>query len=398
MLLRTHGLHIVKMQSIRDVHGAECPALWLNNTAMMQSPVWVCATHMADTMTESINKEDIIGVDALHESMRKCSKGVRWKGTVAYYRHHWTDEIQKLSDELHDGSYKERKAKFFTVTEPKRREIMSIHFRDRVYQRSLNDVAIYPQVSKSFIHDNFACQKGKGTEPARDRLKEFLQRHYRKHGTDGYVLKIDIKGYYPNMNHEFAEGLFQTYVDPETYQMARDVLHRLPGEVGYNPGSQIVQIVGITALDKIDHFIKEQLGIKFYIRYMDDFILIHQDKEYLSYCLEEIEKKLSLQEMKCSWEKTFIKPITTPIKVLGFIYRLTPTGKVVILADPAKVKHERKKIVRMKALVDKGELTKHDVDVHFKAFKASARYGNSHNLIYRLNRWYESLWKGKQDE
>lgn len=342
-----------------------------------------------------MDKEEVIGIDALYNSMNNCAKGVKWKGTVAYYRHHWTDEIPRLSEQLHDGTYKERRAKFFTITEPKCREIMSIHFRDRVYQRSLNDVAIYPQVTKSFIADNFACQKGKGTKPARDRLTEFLHRYYRKHGTDGWVLKIDIKGYYPNMNHEFAEEMFKEYLDDETYQMAKAVLAHLPGEVGYNPGSQIVQIVGITALDDIDHYIKERLKVKYYIRYMDDFILIHHDKLFLEYCLKEIRAKLKEHRMDISKDKTFIQPISKPIKHLGFVYRLTNTGKVVVLTDPKKVKHERKKIKRMVALARDGKLTKHDVDTHFKAWKASARYGNSHNLMYRLNRWYESLWNSE---
>lgn len=342
-----------------------------------------------------MEKEEIIGIDALHKSMNKCMKGVKWKGTVAYYRHHWPDEIEKLSNQLHDKTYKERKPKYFTVTEPKRREIMSIHFRDRIFQRSLNDTAFYPQASKSFIADNFAYQPGKGTDAARDRLKDFLHQYYRKYGTDGYTLKIDIKGYYPNMDHEFAETMLREYLDDETYQMTKDVLARLPGDVGYNPGSQIVQIVGITALDKIDHYIKERLRIKYYIRYMDDFVLLHPDKQYLEYCLSEIQKMLSDRKMKTSDKKTFIAPITKPIKHLGFTFHLTNTGKVVILADPKKIKHERKKIKRMKALVEKGKLTKHEVDKHFKAYKASIRYGNSHNLIYRLNRWYDDLWKGE---
>ena len=364
----------------------------LNNTAVMQLPCEVCAIYTTDTTTRYMDKENIIGIDALFDSMNNCAKGVKWKGTVAFYRHHWTDEIPKLSEQLKNGTYKERKAKFFTITEPKRREIMSIHFRDRVYQRSLNDVAIYPQVTRSFIADNFACQKGKGTMPARERLKEYLHRYYRKHGTDGYVLKIDIQGYYPNMDHSFAEALFSKYVDDETYGMAKAVLAHLPGEIGYNPGSQIVQIVGITALDKIDHYIKERLRIKYYIRYMDDFLLIHHDKEYLEHCLEEIRLLLGKQNMSISEKKTFIQPITKPIRHLGFIYRLTQTGKVVILADPKKIKHERKKVKRMVKLVEMGKLTKYDVDVHWKAWKASVRYGNSHNLIYNLNRWYEGLW------
>lgn len=341
----------------------------------------------------NMDREEIIGLDALYDSMNRCAKGVKWKGTVAYFRHNCIDEIEKLCDQLHDGTYTERRAKFFTITEPKRREIMSIHFRDRVYQRSLNDVAIYPQVVKSFIADNFACQKGKGTKAARNRLKEFLQQYYRKYGTDGYVLKIDIKGYYPNMDHAFAETMIGKYIDDETYQMAKTVLARLPGDVGYNPGSQIVQIVGITALDYVDHYIKERLRVKYYIRYMDDFLLIHPDKKYLEKCLSEIRRLLSLGKMEINDEKTLIRPVTSPIRHLGFDYRLTKTGKALVLAAPDKIKHERKKIMRMVSLVQKGKLTKHDVDVHFKAFKACIRYGNSHKITYRLNRWYERLWK-----
>lgn len=341
-----------------------------------------------------INKEDIIGEDALFESMQKCSRGVKWKGTVAYYRHHWPDEIGKLSEQLHDGTYKERRAKFFTVTEPKRREIMSIHFRDRICQRSLNDTAIYPQVAAHFINDNFACQKGKGTDAARNKLARYMREYFQKNGLEGYALKIDIKGYYPNMDHKFAESMLSEYVDSVTFEMAQKVLDHLPGEIGYNPGSQIVQIVGITALDKIDHYIKDVLGIEYYVRYMDDFILIHQSKEYLEYCLGEIRRMLSEQKMSTNDSKTYIKPLTNDIIFLGFVYRYTSTGKLVILANPKKIKHERKKIMRMVALVAKGKLTKYEVDRHFKAYKASVRYGNSHNLLRRLNQWYESLWTG----
>ena len=356
------------------------------------------AIYMAETITRSnMDKELIIGIDAIHASMLKCEKGVKWKGTVAYFRHHWPDEVYKLSKQLHDGSYTERKAKFFIITEPKFREIMSINFRDRVFQRSLNDVAIYPQVTRSFVADNFACQKGKGTNPARDRLTELLRWHYRRYGASGWVLKIDIKGYYPNMQHDYAEGMLGRYLDDETYQLAVRVLSHLPGEIGYNPGSQIVQIVGITALDKIDHYIKERLGVKCYIRYMDDFTLIHPDREYLERCLEEIKMKLREIDMEVSEKKTYIQPITKPIKHLGFKYRLTDTGKVVVLADSEKIKHEKKKLVRMVALVDKGLLTKHDVDAHFKAWKASVRYGNSIKLMHKLNEWYEGLWERKKD-
>ena len=111
-------------------------------------------------------------------------------------------------------------------------------------------------------------------------LSTMMQQHYRKHGTEGYVLQCDIKGYYPNMPHKAVKAKFKKHLDPEIYRMAVEVLDgQYEGDTGYNPGSQMIQIAGIAFLDEVDHYIKERLRIKHYIRYMDDFILIHKDKE-----------------------------------------------------------------------------------------------------------------------
>lgn len=345
-----------------------------------------------------MDKNDIIGFDALYNSMMKCKNGVRWKGTTGYYLHHWPTELDRLSGQLSEGAYKSRPPRFFNITEPKPREIMAIHFRDRVYQRSLNDVALYPQTSRSFIADNFACQKGRGTDAARDRLKEFLHRYYRKFGSDGYVLKIDIKGYYPNMDRGFADATLKSYVDPVAYEMAHEVISEFPGEKGFNPGSQIVQIIGITALDKLDHFIKERLRVKYYIRYMDDFVLIHKCRAFLETILLCIARKLDAMKMRLNEKKTGVSELKEGIHFLGFIFRLTPSGKVVILADPKKVKHERRKLKRMIALVKEGKLKKADLLTHYKSYKASLRYGNTHKLIVRLNKWFYKELKNADNQ
>ncbi len=344
-----------------------------------------------------MNVEEIIGFEALYESMNKCVKGVLWKDGVAFYYHNWIRETLRLERELHDGTYKERPPKFFTVTEPKTREIMSIAFRDRVYQRSLNDKAIYPMTTRSFIYDNHACQKGKGTDKARRRLVCFLQKYYRKHGAEGYVLQCDIKGYYPNMWHDVAKQVLRKYLDDNIYQMAADILDNFPGEVGFNPGSQIIQIVGITALNDLDHYIKERLLIEFYIRYMDDFNLIHEKYEKLEESLGSIQNILAGTHMELNMEKTHIRHIKDGIRFLGFYFRLTDTGKVVITIDPKKVKHERKKLRRMVALVKKGEKTRAQVDEHFESWKKSASFGDSFKMLQRMDEFYKSLWEEDDD-
>ena len=337
--------------------------------------------------------EEIIGFDALYNSMNKCVKGVLWKdGTAAFY-HNWIREILRLEKQLKTGTYRERPAKFFTITEPKTREIMSIVFRDRVYQRSLNDVAIYPATTRSFIYDNHACQKGKGTDKARNRLKCHLQRYYRKHGADGYVLQCDVKGYYPNMRHDVAKRVLRKYLDDTSYKMAADILDNFPGEVGFNPGSQIVQIVGITALNEMDHYIKEVLRIAYYIRYMDDFILISESREELENALECIKEILAEMKMELNETKTRIYRLKDGIPFLGFIFRLTSTGKVVVNIKPEKVKHEKLKLRRMAALVHKGEKSREKVDEHFESWKKSASYGNNYKMLRRMDAFYQGLWR-----
>ena len=122
--------------------------------------------------------EHIIGFDALYESMEKCKKGVIWKDSVAHFVLNSVEEVLKLEAQLKSGNYHSRKGRVFTLRSPKKRQAMGIPFRDRVYQRSLCDNEIYPELVKHLIPDNLACQTGKGTDKARERLKQFLRRIY----------------------------------------------------------------------------------------------------------------------------------------------------------------------------------------------------------------------------
>lgn len=346
-----------------------------------------------------MSEENIIGYDALYESMYKCKCGVAWKDSVASFVINSAERIMKLEEELKDGSYKMRPPVEFVVTSPKRREISSICFRDRVYQRSINDQELYPTMTSSFIYDNWACQQGKGTDKARQRLKEFMQKFYRKHKLDGYIGKFDVKGYYPNMRHDYIEGMFQKKLKPETAERVKDVLrNQYPGEVGYNPGSQMVQIAGISALNPLDHFIKEQLHIKYYLRYMDDFILIHESETYLEYCKTRIEEHLQEIGFLLHPEKTMIFPVHEPITFLGFRYKLTETGKVLMFVKSSNVKAERKKLRRLVAKSKRGEIPRESVNESYKDWRDHASKGNSYKLIHRMDKYYSDLWKEQNAE
>lgn len=357
-----------------------------------------------------MDEEEIIGFEALFESMEKCQKGVLWKDSVAHFVLNGVEETLKLENQLKTGTYKARKPKKVQITCPKKREAVCIAFRDRVYQRSLNDNAIYPALTKGFIAENYACQKKKGTDAARDKLAEYMREIYRKHGMNGYVLQCDISGYYPNMRHDVGKWPFKKYLKPNVYKRAEEVLDsQYDGDVGYNPGSQMVQIAGISVLDPLDHYIKESLNIEYYLRYMDDFILLHWDKDTLEYCRKQIECALQKDGFSLNEKKTKIYPIRNGIKFLGFIFKLTGTGKVLRLINPENVKRERKKLRRVVAKAKRGEISIEKADQMFESWKSHAlgskkkhvkgkkkrhnAKNNTHKAVMRMEEYYKNLWK-----
>lgn len=326
--------------------------------------------------------------------MEKCRRGVSWKASVASYILNGIERTLTLEADLKGGSYKPRAPKTFMVTRPKQREIVSIAFRDRVYQRSLNDNVLYPAVTRGFIWDNCACQKGKGTDKARQRLGCHMQRAWRTWGTGYYVLQVDIKSYYATMRHDVAKDVLRRRLPPEAYQMAAGVLDgQYPGEVGYNPGSQMVQLCGIAVPDALDHYIKERLRIRGYVRYMDDLILLHGDKGYLEYCRAQIEARLSELGFTAHPKKTRIYPISKGIPFLGFVHRLSETGRVYRLVNPRNVRDERRRLRRLAALARRGGLTKTKADHCYQGWRTHAAKGNSHGLLVRMDAYYKSLWR-----
>jgi hypothetical protein len=254
-------------------------------------------------------------------------------------------------------------------------------------------------MSRSFIYDNCACQKGKGSDFARGRLKCHIQRYYRKHGADGYFLKIDIKKYYDSMSHEQAKKLLREKLPPDVADRADRILDGFPGEYGFNPGSQIIQIVGISMPDKIDHYAKERLRITYYIRYMDDTVIIGQTVSELEAIRDEIAAKYAELGLKLHPDKTVIVPLRKGIRFLGYIYRLTDSCKVVMTADPDRLKATRRKYYRLVQKCKRGEISREKVDQSYQCWRECASKGDGYKMLRNMDRYYQELWKeGDADE
>ena len=321
----------------------------------------------------------ILSFDNLHHSSLKCARTVKWKRSVAHYLLNQLEETHKLYESLMNGTYKERRHKVFKVYEPKEREVLSIQFRDRVYQRTLNDLVLYPIMTKSFFYDNCACQKGKGTDFARNRLKTHLHRFYQHYGDNkGYLIHIDIRKYYPNMSHKVALNLFKEKLPPHIFERVKVILQTYKGDKGYYAGSQLVQILGISILDKLDHYIKEKLRVKHYIRYMDDLILVVRENPY--YYIGEIEKQLQMLEFELNTDKTKVRKLYQGDTFLGFKFLLSNSGKVYQCLANSNIKRAKRK-------------AKHRNKDQFNVWWSYANKSTSKKKIMEVKKIYESTSK-----
>lgn len=345
-----------------------------------------------------VPRDIICSFDALYNALNRCKRNVMWKDSTAGFVANSLINIVKIRNSLLDGRYSIDPYAVFFITEPKLRKIVSTRLKDRVFQRSLCDNYFYDEMTKHFIYDNCACQKGKGTDRAMNRLKRHLEHFYRRYGAEGGVYKFDIHDYFGSTKHAVAANAVEKRVSDEwVIEHVKAVIHSFnQGEdphTGMGLGSEITQIIELAVLDDIDHFIKEKLKIKYHVRYMDDFILMHPDKEYLKYCRKLIEEKLTELGLTLNQKKSQLFPITNRIRFLGFSYQLKQSGKVVMRILPENVKHERRKLKKLVGRVAQGYMTKRDVDECYKSWKAHAKRGDTHSEIIKMDAYYKSLWK-----
>lgn len=265
------------------------------------------------------------------------------------------------------------------------------------FEASLCDNVLGPLLSKTFIYDNYASQKGKGTHFGLDRLKSFMQRYYRQFGADGWVLKCDISKYFYRINHDVLKSQLRRVIhDPDVLWLLDLIIDSTDGP-GIPIGNHTSQWFAILYLSGMDHMIKERLGIKFYGRYMDDFYLIHPDKEYLLYCLEEIRKFLVPLGLELN-HKTAVFPLSQGIDFLGFRTYMTDSGKVVRKLRRESKNRIRRKLKKFRHLLDEGRITFETVVQSYSSWVGHAAHGNSYHLIRNTDELFYDLFRKEMGE
>lgn len=323
--------------------------------------------------------EKVIDFANMYRAYRRSKIGKGYKQSSARFGLSALDGVNLLIHQLETKTYKIADYNEFKVYEPKERLIKTTSFKDKVIQHSLCDNVILPTLQKILIYDNCAGQKGKGTLFGLNRLSEHMSGFYSHYERNGYFLKCDISKFFYNISHDQLKDIVHYYFSDIDIQWLCDLFIDSTEGKGIPLGNQISQAFALMYLDGMDKLITGELGIEFYGRYMDDFYLIHQDKDYLKYCLEIITDFLKTLDLELN-EKTQISPIKNGINYLGFHTHITPEGKVIRKLKNQNKRNAQRKYLRMSKLVRSGELPKEKFDRSYGAWKNHISHGNCYNL------------------
>lgn len=251
--------------------------------------------------------------------------------------------------------------KRFYIREPKLRKVDALTFPGRIAQHVLCDNIIHPYIEPRLIYENAACRPGKGTDFARNMIKRDLL-SFIKHHESGYVLKIDVAKYFDSINHDILKSMLTNFPNKEVLEFIYYIIDNVPDTCGLPLGNQTSQWMALYYLNPLDRIIKEKFRVKYYSRYMDDFIIIHESKTFLHSLLDYLTVYAS-NKLKLRFnDKTQIIPLHKGFTYLGWKYKITSNNGVRLYIDNSKVPDKVKKIHDLRLEYQFGEipLTKYE--------------------------------------
>ena len=331
---------------------------------------------------------EVANFQALVAAARRAVGGKRGKPGAAAFMANLETEVLRLERQLHDRRYRPGRYVKIEVRDPKPRTVSAAPFRDRVVHHALCRV-IEPIFERGFIHDSYANRRGKGTHRAVARYERFRDRF-------GHVLRCDIYRYFPSVDHAILKSDLRRRIGcPDTLWLLDRIIDgsnpqepvhiHYPGDDLFTPyerrrglpiGNLTSQFFANVYLDGLDHFCKEVLRAKGYLRYVDDFALFHDDAAVLWEWRERIGDYLAGRRLSLHPRKTLIAPTGEPARFLGF--DLLPDGGRRLPED--NVRRFRNRLRGLRDRWRAGTIDLRDVERRVGAWIAHAEHADTWRL------------------
>ena len=241
------------------------------------------------------------------------------------------DNLFSLYRRLLSKTYRHGKYTAFNIYDPKFRHIHKAKVENRIVHHAIISI-IEPLFDRSFIYDSYSCRTNKGMHRAVKRLYFFVRKVSKNYSGNCFALKLDIKKFFESVDHTILLNLLKKKIEDEDFiLLIENILSSFSKDRGIPIGNLTSQIFANVYLNELDKFVKQELRIKYYIRYCDDFVILSQDREYLENLITDIQEflnnslKVSLHE-----NKIIICKYTQGIDFLGYIvlpYFILPRTK-----------------------------------------------------------------------
>jgi retron-type reverse transcriptase len=334
--------------------------------------------------------DQITSFENLLSAARKAQLGKRFKAGPALFNLNLERELLSIQQSLLNRTYRHGPYRDFFVFDPKRRLISAAPYRDRVVHHALCNV-IEPIFERSFIHDSYACRKGKGSHAAVRRYTEFARKNR-------YVLKCDIQKYFQSVDHAILLDMVSQKIRcPGTLWLIESVVasRRDTSVVFYFKGDDLfspyqrpraIPIGNLTSqffanvyLNGFDHLVKDHLRCKYYIRYVDDFVVFDNSKEKLRGVKAELETYLGSLRLCLHRDKSRVYRVKDGVRFLG--YRIFPTHRLVAKANILAM---RRRLRRYSRQYRDGEMSLDKVRQCIQSWIGHACHADSYRLRSRL--------------
>lgn len=264
-------------------------------------------------------------MENLFNAWREFLRNKRGRKDIEQFSLHLTDNILTLHQELADRTYQHGPYKAFRINDPKPRDIHKAIVRDRLLHHAIYRV-LYPYFDPKFIFDSYSCRKSKGTHLAINRFREYARSVSKNHTRTIWVLKCDVRKFFANINHQILGNILKKHIKSGNTilllsKVVRSFHTKNRPDIGLPLGNLTSQLLVNIYMNEFDHFFKREMKVAHYVRYADDFVILHENKEYLQNLLPKISWFLETRlKLSLHPDKVFIKTLASGVDFLGWIH------------------------------------------------------------------------------
>lgn len=367
-------------------------------------------------MNNNIKYQHILDINKLDFVYNNIKRNSKHKKKFIKYELFLTSNLFTIYYILKSKCYKHSNYNIFLINDPKFRIIMSETLNDKIVNHLCSNYLLFPILEKKLILTSIATRSGLGTKAGIEYIKKYINK-LKINNENFYVLKCDVHKFFYSIDHEcLLKKIKSIYKDEDIINILEEIISstnqtyvniKIENEIkkyknliinsklsdkekikkinelnsiprynqgkGLPIGNMTSQILATFYLNDVDHFIKEKLHIKYYIRYMDDFILFHEDRKYLKFCLKEIASKLEEIKLKLN-NKTQLVEIHNGFNFLG--YKFILKNKKLIIKINKKTKRKISHKCRCKSLLEKEEI--------IKRYNGTLIFANINGYIHNL--------------